>query len=343
MRHAQLWTVLAAVISCSVIGACSEDEALLLGADSSVATPTDSGRGDVTMASTGGAPSGGGAGTNGGASPGGATSMGGAAGADAGVDGSAGAAGADMDAATGAASDADDGGGPSDSPPLALDAVGTLVIVGDSISSAKASWAYTTLLHGDLDARYGDVEYHNVAVAGSETRDLMGQVSGLPASMPGPVVVCITSGGNDVKNRVSELLGGGFENIMADMTSNIDGALAELYSPDRFGTGVEAFVVEANVYDPTDGEGNFGDHGCGFGGGISGLPLDVFFILANERLDAAIAGRGANVLDLWSLFRFRGLNYDPTWFRDCQHPNEPGNDGLRRKFYEHITGEMLPP
>lgn len=99
-----------------------------------------------------------------------------------------------------------DSGSTVDSPPLALTEVGTLIVMGDSISSPTASWAYPALLRDALRNRYGQVAYTNVAVAGATTGDLASQRAALPSTLEGPVVIALTIAGNDFKNRAAEML-----------------------------------------------------------------------------------------------------------------------------------------
>ena len=71
--------------------------------------------------------------------------------------------------------------------PMGLPTLGSLVVLGDSISDGGGGAPfYYTLLHADLDAFYGDVQYVNVAQSGSETEALLGQVQDLPAARHRP-------------------------------------------------------------------------------------------------------------------------------------------------------------
>ena len=234
---------------------------------------------------------------------------------------------------------------PTDSPPLGLTSVGTLLILGDSISSPTIPTSYANLLHGDLETRYGaPVTLLNAAIAGSETDDLDAQIQGLPSSLPGPVVVSMTIGGNDLKNNVLGIVATGGAALLAQWLANIDAALAALLAPDRFGAGVDVHVLEANVYDPTDGQANYSNLGCSFGGSLpSGLNIDPLYWHLNAQIEGAVLARGQTYVDLWGLFRFHGLNYPPSWIKaDCQHPTPEGRDHLRRHLYRLITGETLP-
>jgi hypothetical protein len=226
--------------------------------------------------------------------------------------------------------------------PLAMPNVGTLVVAGDSISSTTAATSYPPLLRDALRARYGSVAYAHVAVAGSVSTDVPGQIARLSEPLPGPVVVALTIGGNDWKNYIADALAGKDVPPVETLFENMDATLAYILAPDRFGPGVEAHVVQANVYDPADGMGNYSEFGCGYSGLPDGINFDGAFAFVNDNVYQVVTGRDQTVLDLWGLFRHRGYNYDPTWFKDCLHPNTVGHEHLRRHFYCLITGEASP-
>ena len=93
--------------------------------------------------------------------------------------------------------------------PAGLSDVNSLVVLGDSISDGGGVPPfYYDLLRQSLEAEYGPIDYHNAAQSGSETGALVGQVGSLPASLPGPVAVAITSGGNDMKAHIAEIATG---------------------------------------------------------------------------------------------------------------------------------------
>jgi hypothetical protein len=228
---------------------------------------------------------------------------------------------------------------PWETGPLAMPGVGTLVVAGDSISSTTAATSYPALLRDALRARYGTVAYAHVAVAGAVSTDVPGQIANLTEPLPGPVVVALTIGGNDWKNYFADALAGKDVPPVETIFENMDATLAYILEPGRFGPGVEAHVVQANVYDPADGLGNYAEFGCGYSGLPDGINFDAVFAFLNDNVYAVVTGRDQTVLDLWGLFRHRGYNYDPTWFKDCLHPNTVGHEHLRRRFYCLITGE----
>lgn len=229
-------------------------------------------------------------------------------------------------------------------PPMGLPDVGSLVILGDSIGDGGGQAPYYyTLLRDDLAAHYGGIEYVNRAQSGSETGALVGQINGLPASLPGPVVVVITSGGNDMKSNLPAVVTGFDAPMLAQLSANIDAALEDLLTPGRFGAGVEVFVFEGNIYDASDGAGDFGQQDCNFANGVPAIPSDVFFDRWNDAIRDAVEARGQTAVDMHEYFHGHGYHATPSWYAsDCTHPNALGHDELHRLFYEHVTGEAAP-
>lgn len=281
-----------------------------------------------------------GAGATGGSSP-----SGGAAGAGAAA-GTGGAAGSGATGGTSGAagSIATGGSAGSGGAPIGLASLGSLVVLGDSISDGGGQGPfYYALLSQDLKAKYGAIQYKNNAQSGSKTSALKGQVDALPASLPGPVAVCITSGGNDMKAELPAIIAGLDGAARATMGANIDTALSLLLAPGRFGAGVEVHVYEANIYDSSDGQGNFGANGCAFGKNLPAIPTGTFFANWNTEIAQRVGGKTQNFVDIHALFANHGFNHPPNWYaNDCTHPNSVGHDQLRRRFYQEITGESLP-
>ncbi|MCA9650901.1 MAG: SGNH/GDSL hydrolase family protein [Myxococcales bacterium] len=242
------------------------------------------------------------------------------------------------------AEDSSTGDPTGEPPPVGLDDVGTLVILGDSIGDGGGQAPYYyTLLRDDLAAHYGPIEYHNRAQSGSETGALVGQIDGLPDQLPGPVVVVITSGGNDMKDDLFAVVAGLDGALIAQMSANIDAALGDLLAPGRFGAGVEVHVFEGNVYDASDGAGDFGSAGCNFAGGLPAIPSDAMFGRWNDGIRSAVEARGQTAVDMHEYFYGHGYHATPSWYAsDCTHPNSLGHDQLRRLVFEHVTGESLP-
>ena len=127
---------------------------------------------------------------------------------------------------------------------------------------------------------------------------------------------------------------------------NLAAALGELTKPDRFGAGVEVHVFEADIYDPSDGKGDFSKHGCP--APLSLLPVtptDGFFTNWNAVVDDEVPMHGVSLVSpLHSTFYGHGVgNAADRWYaNDCIHPNKKGHNELRRMFWTGITGEAAP-
>ncbi len=271
------------------------------------------------------------------ATAGGGEAAGGAGEGGATASGSGGAgsvsAGATSGAGGSASSGSGSGGGMAD--------LGALVVLGDSISDGGGEGPYYyDLLLSDLETHYGKaLSYHNVAQAGSTTLFLEGQIASLPAELPGPVAVVITSGGNNMQYNVLQVLLGADQMARDRMGEHIDAALTALLAPDRFGSGVTARIYEANVYDASDGQGNFGSSGCA-------MPLDApdgtlaIFANWNGVIADAVAAHGQVLLDFHGHFQGHGFNSPPpSWYAaDCVHPNSTGHAEIAGLVFSAITG-----
>lgn len=235
----------------------------------------------------------------------------------------------------------------------------THVILGDSISDRGGSGPfYYDLLDTndnakwpdgsgkDLKTRFGpDLAVVKASKAGARAQNLGGQVNSISGPLAGPVLVTMTIGGNDVQAALGKLLTGG--DVTAERESFrgfLDEALGLLKQPDKFGPGVEVVVYVANVYDPSDGTGNFKfASGAKCGGALGFYPagqptapqLDPF---EQIFIDVAAKYKDVHVLDLRAKFSGHGVPAAETWFvPDCIHPNSQGHDAIRDLFWEAIT------
>jgi lysophospholipase L1-like esterase len=231
----------------------------------------------------------------------------------------------------------------ADSGPQGLATLGALVVLGDSISDGGGSGPfYYDLLKQDLAARYGMIAYQNKAQSGSKTGALSSQIDSLPKTLAGPVAVCITSGGNDMKAALPLIIAGTDQAARTQMGTNIQTALTKLLAPGRFGTNVPVHVFEANIYDASAGKGDFGSHGCAFGQGLPTLPSDAWFASWNGVISMQVSSKSQVLADIHKHFYAHGYAGNPSWFAsDCTHPNTLGHDQLRRLFYLLITGKAL--
>jgi len=243
--------------------------------------------------------------------------------------------------ATDTATAPDDTGAP---PPKGLDKLGTLVILGDSIGDGGGgSPFYYDLLKADLSKKYGAIGYQRKAQSGSKTSDLSGQIDSLPSKLAGPVAVCITSGGNDMKAVFPAIVTGTDGAARTAMGDNVKRALDKLLAPGRFGAGVDVHVYEGNIYDASDGAGDFGSHGCKFvPAGFPTTPSDKFFDSWNSVIATQVKAHAQVSADMHGFFFGHGYKASPDWYAsDCTHPSTIGHDNLRKLFYFEITGEKL--
>lgn len=263
-----------------------------------------------------------------------------------GAGGAQGEGGADAVASTGATGPATGSGGSSsstgagDPPPAGLDDLGSLVVLGDSIGDGGGQGPfYYDLLPVSLEGHYQKtIVVHNRAESGSKTGALAGQAASLPSTLPGPVAVAITSGGNDMKDNLVPILAGFDEPARVQMGDNIDEALDHLLAPGRFGAGVEVYVFFATIYDASDGVGDYQSGGCVIDMN-SPTPTDGFFTSWNGEISARVTDQGQTVADLHGHFYGHGYHNPPSWYAaDCTHPNALGHDELHQLFFGLITG-----
>jgi GDSL-like lipase/acylhydrolase family protein len=234
------------------------------------------------------------------------------------------------------------------------------VILGDSISdhggvgpffydilATNDDNVYPEWKGKDLKSKFGqDLMVVSTAKGGAVSKDLPGQVTKLPASLPGPVAVTITIGGNDMQVAIGNILQGTDQPDQDAMRANLKAALGELTMPGRFGAGVEVHVFQADIYDPTGGKGDFSKEGCP--APLSFLPVtptDTFFMNWNGMVKDEVPMHGVSLVEpLHDGFYAHSLsNKADGWFHtDCIHPNKVGHNQLRAMFWTAITGEAAP-
>jgi GDSL-like lipase/acylhydrolase family protein len=232
------------------------------------------------------------------------------------------------------------GVGSGGSAPQGLADVGTLVVLGDSIGDGGGQPPfYYNLLRTQLETRYGHpIAYFNHAESGSKTGALVGQIGSLPGNMTGPVAVAVTSGGNDMKDAIGQILTGTDAPARTAMGDHVDAALDALLEPDRFGPGVEVHVFEADIYDASDGQGNFGSHGCNISID-SPISTDPAFASWNGEIATRVAGHAQVLAPMHDHFYGHGFNHPPSWYAsDCTHPNTTGHAELADLFTTLIAG-----
>ncbi len=214
----------------------------------------------------------------------------------------------------------------------------THLILGDSISDGGGEGPFFYAL---LDQQLGDdVKVVKASKAGARAQNLGGQVGTVAGPLEGPVLVTITIGGNDVTAALGKILSGGDDSKeRGDFREFLEGALDELQKPDRFGPGVKAVIYMTNVYDPSDGTGNFKfQSGAKCGGALGFYPagrptapqLDPW---GQIFVDVAAKRQDVHVLDLRGKYQGHGVPSAETWFvPDCIHPNAKGHAAIKELF-----------
>jgi lysophospholipase L1-like esterase len=247
------------------------------------------------------------------------------------------------------------GPGPSGTTPVEYKSYVTL---GDSVSDkgGQGPFFYDLLVKNDdakypdwkgkdLRTRYGaDLNVVKASRGGATSRGLAAQIATLPAELPGPVLVTITIGGNDMRSAFADILGKRDQPARDAFRDNVASALTDLTKPDRFGAGVQVRVFEATIYDPSDGTGDFRGAGCPAPLSLMDpQPTDPYFANWNGVVtDAVGAHPEVRTLDAHAAFKGHGvglLKSGASWYvTDCIHPNAVGHNELRRAFWGAITG-----
>ncbi len=234
----------------------------------------------------------------------------------------------------------------------------THVILGDSISDTggEAPFYYALLDQND-DAKYpdamgldlkttygADLNIVKASRNGAKSVNMLSQIASLPTSLPGPVLVTITIGGNDVQAAIGTIITGGDDTPQRnDFAKYLGEGLAELNKPGRFGEGVQVKVLLANIYDPSDGTGKFVHASTGkkCPGALAYYPADKptapLLDPWEQVMTDAVAKypNSTSLLDLRAKFQGHGVGSADPWFvTDCIHPNAKGHDALRDMFWE---------
>lgn len=263
-------------------------------------------------------------------------------------------------------------GGTSDSAPDAAGPIaanfGTFIALGDSITDrgGEAPFYYDLVFKNDdaqypawkgkdLSTRYPGAQFVHGAVAGSITGPypdsaskglprLVDQVKKLGNAYAGDVLVVITIGGNDFSAHASDVVLGQDQAIRAQFAANLKAVLDELTTPARLGAG-KVVILEANIYDDTDGQGNWTKGGPSCPQFDTGKQVDTAaFATWNKIITDAIAEHSGNdaLLDIHGVFAGHGFNGNDKWYAaDCIHPNKRGHQELRREVWRMVTGEKI--
>ena len=216
----------------------------------------------------------------------------------------------------------------------------TYVILGDSISDRGGSGPFFYDLVGDdLKKKDSAIAVVKKSRGGAVSRQLPGQVTSLPATLAGPVAVSVTIGGNDMQGAAIAILQGNDAADRKTFQESLAKAYDELMKPGRFGEGVAVTIFHATIYDPTDGQGNFGEAGCpGYLAAIPKQPTKRFWDNWNNAAKEVTDKYGASLVtvDIRSKFEGHGVGHlkdGSSWFApDCIHPNTTGHEELHKMF-----------
>jgi len=239
--------------------------------------------------------------------------------------------------------------------------LGTYIVLGDSISDkgGVAPFFYDQL-KTDLTAKYPNLMYVHAAQGGAITDDysdnkpspgtrplVKTQIAGLANNYPGDVLVTITVGGNDLVAHATEAIAGSDSSVRSELAAHLDAELGELTMPGRLGSG-KVYIVLANIYDFSDGMGDFFTLGCPPYANVNAMKDAAGFAAWNGVMSDAAQKAKATLYDMHGDFQGHGLNYktsnpDLVWYNtDCIHPNAKGHDAIRRSIYKMVTGQALP-
>jgi hypothetical protein len=232
--------------------------------------------------------------------------------------------------------------------------LGTYIVLGDSISDrgGNAPFFYETL-RDDLLKKWPSMMYVHAAVAGAITDTysdntpagaptLATQIAGLGKSYPGDILVTITIGGNDLNAHAIKAIGGTDDTVRGEFGTHLDAELGELAMPGRLGTG-KVYIVLANIYDFTDGQGDFATVKCGPGANVMPARDVTVFNAWNGVSAASLAKVSGTPYDMHANFMGHGYNntdMTQVWYdsASCIHPNALGHDAIRKSIYEIVTG-----
>jgi lysophospholipase L1-like esterase len=245
---------------------------------------------------------------------------------------------------------------------------GTFIVLGDSISDGggEAPFFYDLLFKNDdatypaykghdLSTKYPGITYVHKAIAGSVTDlyddeqgqkipTMASQIAGLTSNYPGDVLITITIGGNDLNYHSYYAISQQDAPYRTELTNHLQTELGELTKAGRLGSG-KVTILEANIYDASDGKGNWQSGGhCGPNIDVDGKLEVQGFSNWNAIISQEITSTQgiAHPLDLHALFNGHGFNSNDMWYvADCLHPNKKGHHMLRSAYWQMLTGEAI--
>jgi len=260
---------------------------------------------------------------------------------------------------TGGGGDPGTGTGGNAGPLLPADAkVGTYIALGDSISDEGGTGPFFyDLLNQDLAAKFPGLTFVHAAQQGAITDVysdnmpanaplLKTQIAGLGNDYPGDVIVSITIGGNDLNAHAISAITNTDVALRSELDAHLQAELGELKTAGRLGTG-KVYIVLANIYDFTDGQGDFATVMCGPGVNISAEAVATGFGNWNAVILSNIQKVSGALYDMHGDFMGHGYNNPAQlWYNagdsdSCIHPNATGHDAIRKGIYKILTGETL--
>ena len=246
-----------------------------------------------------------------------------------------------------------------------------MVNLGDSIAEGygvKRGYGYAELIHRNADAdyptykgkdlttRFPGISVTDRSRGGSQSTNLPGQVSGVPANTTGDTLVLLSIGGNDVMYKITAMLDA---KIMADLVTTITGNIKKVvdhFADKKRYPGKTTFVM-LNLYDFTDGMGTVPqdaptDKYCGafkYLSDFAGPKVAQSFVTYNNAMAAFAQKQGILLVDIYSHFLGHGFHCknpaskyydaaDPTlWYRpECIHPNTVGHNEIRKLVWKAL-------
>lgn len=247
--------------------------------------------------------------------------------------------------------------------------VARVVFVGDSITAgtgaSNRNLPYTMLLRENDDETWptaADLDFGGIydeepevideALGGATTASLVAKqlphvTEALGDQVSGVTAVVVTIAGNDVQALIAK------PSKTEETTENILENLGEFYDyfqdPERFPDGSVIFL--ANVYEPSDGVGQYDD--CFYGLNLESVLESLQYV--NEATLAQAKERNVAWIDMHGHFLGHGFYSedednpyyqadDPSlWFSDdCIHPNDRGHHEIRRLMWYALAGESFP-
>jgi len=187
----------------------------------------------------------------------------------------------------------------------------------------------------DLASRFPGISFTHLARDGATTREVQDSLASLPPQ-PGRVLFSLTVGGNDLlRGRLRDLRG-----AIATYRENLERILERILR-DYAG---RCRVVQALIYDPTDGVGDL------MAKGTPNPGLVAFLTSANAVITELASGRPAvSVADVHAHFLGHGSHaseggnphYSPAdpshWIKLGIEPNERGGSEVRRVLWDTLS------